>query len=74
MATGTESDEILFFVITLPASRLDMVNLQVRLAAAILTTPAVTLQDLPAQPSVSLRWQAETRLFLGKRNHEATVT
>jgi hypothetical protein len=44
---------------------LDMMNLQVGPTPAILTTPAIPLQDSPAQPSVPLRCQAEAGLFLG---------
>jgi hypothetical protein len=65
MAVDAESYEILFCVLTLSASRLDMMNLQVGLTPAILTTPAIPLQDSPAQPSVPLRCQAEAGLFLG---------
>jgi hypothetical protein len=73
MAADAESYEILFFVVTLPAARLDMMNLQVGLTPTILATPAITPQDSPAQSLVRLRRQPETRSLLGEKDHEATV-
>ena len=69
MAVDTEGDEILFLIMSLPATLLDMMNLQVGLTPAILTTPAVPFQDSPAQSSVRLRRQPETRSLLDKRDH-----
>jgi hypothetical protein len=45
---GAKSNEVLLFVTTAPAAKLLVMNLKGRHRSAILTSPAVTLQHLPA--------------------------
>jgi hypothetical protein len=46
MARIAKGDEISFFISPKSASKLDVMNLEVLLAAAMLTTPAVSFQYL----------------------------
>jgi hypothetical protein len=74
MAVGAESYEILFFVVALPATRLEMMNFQIGPTPAILTTPAIPLQDFPAQSLVPFPLQPDTRSLPGRKSHEAVLT
>jgi hypothetical protein len=55
MAPRTKSYHILGRVITQTASRLDVMNLKALDAPARLATPAVSLQDFPAELAIGFR-------------------
>ena len=46
MTLGAEGDEVFFCVISQLAPQLDVVNVQIRLAAAVLAAPAVAAKHL----------------------------
>jgi hypothetical protein len=55
MAHSAEGDQILGSVITLPASPLNVVDLETVHSPARLTTPAVSLQHFTAKLAISFR-------------------
>ena len=66
MAAGTKCDQILQGVVSQITSRIDVMNLKVLLAAAILAPPAIAFQDLTMKLFVSWHVEFEARTLLAK--------
>jgi hypothetical protein len=58
-STYTESDWIFFYVGPQSAPRLNVISLKIFLAAAQLASPAVTVQDFPAELAMSFRGESQ---------------
>jgi len=58
-----EADEILVGIFALPAPVLNVMDLEPGYRPAPLASPAVSLQDLPAQYLVGIRIQSNPRIF-----------
>jgi hypothetical protein len=52
VAASAEGDEIQFGVFPQQATRIHMVNLQIRKTSAVLTSPSITLQNLTTEFSI----------------------
>jgi len=57
VALRAEANEILFRIFALVAPTLNVMDLETRNRPAVLTSPAVSLQDLPAQRAVGIGTQ-----------------
>ena len=66
MAAGTKCDQILQGVVSQITSRIDVMNLKVLLAAAILAPPVIAFQDLTMKLLVSRHVEFESRMLLVK--------
>jgi len=63
VALRAEADKILFRIFALPAPTLHMMDLEPGDRPAALTSPGVSLQDLPAQCAVSIGIQPNAAGF-----------
>ena len=61
VAISTERDQIFVYVITQPAPRAHVVNLKTIGTAAVLASPAVTLQHFGAEFAISIWVQPKSR-------------
>src|ERR1700740_2470355 len=61
VAIGAERDQIFVYVVTQPASRAHVVNLETIGTAAILASPAVTLQHFGAEFAIGIWVEANSR-------------
>ena len=59
-----ETDEIFFRISALPAPTLNVMDLKPGNRPTVLTSPAVSLQDFPAQPAVGIGTQPNVRTVL----------
>ena len=76
VTTGAKGNQILFNVVSQPAPRTDMMNLELSKTAAVLAAPPIALQHLLAKSAVGLGVEAEpgpgaTRK---QRSHEAFLS
>jgi hypothetical protein len=71
MASGTQSDQVFFEIISALTAKLLVMNLQIRFASAALTSPAITAPHLLPQSFVQLRIKPQARLFGYYPVHEA---
>jgi hypothetical protein len=71
VAWRTESDQIGFCIVLLPAAKLFVMYLQVLAAAAVQAAPAVTLENLPVQCFVGLGVEANPVVFWADALHDA---
>jgi hypothetical protein len=63
VAIGTERDQIFVNVVTQPASRAHVVNLETIGTAAVLASPAVTLQHFDAKFAIRICVEPKSRSF-----------
>ncbi len=68
---GTESDQVLFDIVSQAAPGVDVVDLEIRRSAAGLAAPAIALQHLLAQSTVGLGVEAEPGTVRDQTSHEA---
>ena len=71
MAVGAKSDQVSLGIVSQPASRLDVVNLELAKMPTVLATPAVPLQYLLPQTSVRLWVERKSGLPWAQSNHES---
>ena len=71
VAFGAECDQVLFLVGTRMAAELEVVHLQILHATADLTSPAVSLQHLAMQVSITWRVESDSPALNGDGFHEA---
>jgi hypothetical protein len=74
MAATAKGDKVLRDIISQQASRANMVDLEIVWASAVLASPAIALQDLPAKFAVGIWIQPKPRLLSSYRVHEAFRT
>jgi hypothetical protein len=72
VATGTKRYQILGTVVSEAAPRLNVMNLKSLDAPAQLTSPAVSIQDFPAELAISLRGKSQAGSLCS--NHIQNVT
>jgi hypothetical protein len=63
MAVVAQGHQIDLRIVSEPAPRADVVNLEIASLAAELTAPPVALEDLPTQPSIGFRVESESWAF-----------
>ncbi|MFY9732847.1 MAG: hypothetical protein WB723_12440 [Candidatus Acidiferrales bacterium] len=69
MTVSAERDQIFVCVVTQPASRVDVVNLETIGSPAVLASPAVTLQHFAAEFAIRIRVQPKPRSSWPKISH-----
>ena len=74
VAGGAERDEVLFGIGSQPAPGVDVMNLEVGRAAAVLAAPAIPLQHLLAQLTIGLQVEAEPGPAREQTSHEAFLS
>ncbi len=74
MTAGAEGDEVWLGVVSQPAPRTDMMNLELSKTAAMLAAPAIALQHLLAQSTVGVRVEAEPGAAREQTSHEAFLS
>ena len=71
---GTESDQVLFGIVSQPAAQVDVVDLEVGAPAAVLAAPAIALQHLLAQLTIGLRVEPEPGAAREQASHDAFLS
>jgi len=61
VASIAQRNEVFLDIISHQASRANMVDLEIVWASAVLASPSVALQDLPAEFGVGIRIQSKPR-------------
>ena len=74
MTAGAEGDEVWLGVVSQPAPRTDMMNLELSKTAAMLAAPAIALQHLLAQSTVGVRVEAKPGPPWVQASHEAFLS
>jgi hypothetical protein len=74
MARCAEGDQILGDVIPQPASRLNVMDLNILRPPAQLATPAVSLQDFAAELAISFKVKSQAWPFGADPSHSVTWT
>ena len=71
VAVNAQRDQILVIVATRMSAEFEVVHLQMLHATASLTSPAITLQHLPVEFTVSVQVEFEPRALAANLVHEA---
>ena len=61
MALSTQSNQVVQFVVSECTSEPDVMNFELSCASAVLTSPAISLENLPAKRSVGIRLKLNSR-------------
>jgi len=69
MAVHTEGDQVVEGIVSEIASRMDVMDLQIRRTAALLAPPSVPHENFPAKLRVSRPIQPKARTSLPKHAH-----
>ena len=72
MARNAENDQIFLCIVAEATPRLKVMDLEIFRSPADLATPAVPLQDLPAELTISLRLKLQAWPFRSNRRQGAT--
>ncbi len=74
VTTGAKGNQILFNVVSQPAPRTDMMNLELSKTAAVLAAPPIALQHLLAKSAVGFGVEPEAWTVQAQASHEAFLS